>query len=188
MEYSNAALAQRLKASRVARDWTLEQFAEASGVSRAMISKIERGEVCPTAAILARLAAGLDMTLASLFSDGAETGTPLARAADQPVWTDPATGYVRRNVSPPGAQGAAEIVDVTFPSGKRIVFDNALGGHGIAQQIWLLEGQMEMTAGDDVTLLSPGDCLFMRVDRPIVFYNPGHVPARYAVVLSRAHL
>jgi mannose-6-phosphate isomerase-like protein (cupin superfamily) len=108
--------------------------------------------------------------------------------ADQPVWTDPATGYVRRNVSPAGAQGAAEIVDVSFPPGERVVFDNPLGWHGITQQIWILEGQMEMMVGDDTSLLSAGDCLFMRVDRPLVFHNPGPSPARYAVVLSRAFL
>jgi transcriptional regulator with XRE-family HTH domain len=184
----NSALAQRLKTARTDRSWTLDQFAEISGVSRAMISKIERGEVSPSAFILARLAAGLKVTVASLFSEQAEGGSPLRRAADQPVWTDPETGYVRRNVSPPGAEGVAEIVDVSFPPGKRVVFDNALGWHGIAQQIWVLEGQMEMTVGGETTLLSAGDCLFMRVDRPIVFHNPSKASARYAVVLSRAYL
>ncbi len=178
-------LSANLKTARAARGWTLEQFAEASGVSRAMISKVERGEVSPTAAILARLAAGLGVSLASLFGSRAEAGSPLARAADQPHWTDPETGYARRNVSPPTAQGAAEIVDVTFPAGARVVFDNALGWHGIAQQVWLLQGRMTITVGAAVTELAPGDCLFMRVDAPIVFHNPGEAPARYAVVLSR---
>lgn len=178
-------LSLRLKAARMERGWTLDRFAGASGVSRAMISKIERGEVSPTAATLARLAAGLGVSLASLFQDAAAVGTPVARAADQPVWTDPETGYRRRNVSPPGAQGAAEIVDVTFPPGGRVVFDNALGWHGVVQQVWILEGRMEMTVGEETTPLAPGDCLFMRLDRPLVFHNPGDVPARYAVVLSR---
>lgn len=188
MEIAHLTLAHRLKAARTDRGWTLERFAEASGVSRAMISKIERGEVSPTAAILARLAAGLGVTLASLFSGKAEDGSPLSRAAGQPVWTDPATGYVRRNISPPGARGTAEIVDVGFPPGARVTFDNAVSWDGVTQQIWILEGQMEMTVGDETTLLSAGDCLFMRIDRPIVFQNSSNAPARYAVVLSRATL
>jgi transcriptional regulator with XRE-family HTH domain len=188
-------ISRNLKARRLARGWTLDQFAAASQVSRAMISKIERGEVSPTAATLARLAAGLGVSLASLFGDGAASGrtsealSPLSRADGQRVWRDPQTGYLRRNVSPPIAEGpapgAAEIVDVTFPPGESVLFDNVLGWHGIAQQVWMLEGCMDISVGDEATRLEAGDCLFMRVDRPIRFHNPGAAPARYAVILSR---
>lgn len=182
---STSALPHRLKSLRRARGLTLDQLAEASGVSRAALSKIERGDASPTAAILARIAAGLETSVAALFADAREDGAPLARAADQPPWTDPQSGYVRRNVSPPAASGAAEIVDVRFPPGARVVFDNALGWRGVAQQVWLIDGVIEMTVGAETTRLGPGDCLFMRLDRPIVFHNPGEAPARYAVVLSR---
>jgi len=192
---TNTALAARLKSARYERGLTLDQLAEASGVSRAALSKIERGEASPTAALLARLAAGLGTSVASLFAPSGEerapaNASPLAHAADQPAWTDPQSGYERRNVSPPAARiaaakGAAEIVDVRFPPGARVVFDNALGWHGVAQQVWVLEGAIAMTVGEETTRLGPGDCLFMRLDRPIVFHNPGEASARYAVVLSR---
>lgn len=182
---STSALAARLKAARRERGLTLDQLAEACGVSRAALSKIERGDASPTAAILARIAAGLETSVAALFADADEDGTPLTRAAAQPAWTDPQSGYVRRNVSPPAARGAAEIVDVRFPPGERVVFDNALGWRGLSQQVWVLDGLVEMTVGEETTRLGPGDCLFMRLDRPIVFHNPGEVSARYAVVLSR---
>ncbi len=181
----DSSLAERVRRVRLARGWTLDELADASGVSRAMISKIERAEASPTAAVLARLAGGLGVTLASLFTEATRDGSPLARAADQPVWTDPATGYVRRNVSPPGAQGAAEIVEVTFPPGGRVLFDNAPGWHGVTQQVWVLAGRIEMSVGLETTPLGPGDCLFMRVDQPLAFHNPGDEPARYAIVLSR---
>ncbi|WP_372422686.1 helix-turn-helix domain-containing protein [Salinarimonas chemoclinalis] len=184
-----ATLPDRIRAARRARNMTLEALAEASGVSRAALSKIERGEASPTAALLARIAAGLGTSVASLFSDGGENGeaggAPLSRAGDQPAWTDPQSGYVRRNVSPPSARGAAEIVDVTFPPGGRVVLDNALGFHGLAQQVWLIEGRLDLTVGEETTRLEAGDCLFMRLDAPIAFLNPGETPARYAVVLSR---
>jgi transcriptional regulator with XRE-family HTH domain len=179
-------LSSRVKAARLARNWTLDAFARASGVSRAMISKIERGEVSPTAAVLARLAAGLDVSLASLFVDDEAGRGPLSRGADQTAWTDPDTGYTRRNVSPPGARGGAEIVDVTMPAGARVVFDNLPASPALTQQVWLLSGALDMTVGEDVTRLAPGDCLFMRLDRPLAFRNPGSEPARYAVVLARA--
>ncbi len=176
-------LAGRLKQARGARGWTIEKLAEASGVSRAMISKIERGEVSPTAAILARLAAGLDASMASLFPPPATRFAPLSRWAEQADWRDPASGYVRRNVSPAGA--AAEIVYVTFPAGARVVFDNYAASLGIEQQVWLLEGQIEMTIGETVTLLEAGDCLLMRLDQPIAFHNPTESESRYAVILSK---
>ncbi|MGL4489995.1 MAG: helix-turn-helix domain-containing protein [Rhizobiaceae bacterium] len=181
-------LATRIKSARTSRGWTLEQFTESSGVSRAMISKIERGEVSPTAATLARLASGLGVSVASLFANATESPSPLSPAASQSIWTDPETGYIRRNVSPSAAQGAAEIVDVTFPPGERVVMENARGWDGLAQQVWVLDGQMEMTVGDATTLLAKGDCLFMRLDKPLIFHNPGKAPARYAVVLSRIQI
>ncbi len=180
----NGQLAQQIKTARQARDWTLDQFAQISGVSRAMFSKIERGEVSPTEATLARLAAGLGVTVSSLFSTGVTGGSPLSRTEVQSVWTDLETRYQRRNISPAGAQGAAEIVDVVFPPGKTVIFDNTLGWQGIAQQIWILDGQMEMSAGDKRTMLSKGDCLFMRLDKPLIFHSPTNDPARYAVILS----
>src|SRR4249920_132125 len=74
-------------------------LAEKSGVSRAMVSKIERLEVSPTAALLGRLCNGLGITLSSLIAS-AETsaGLPIARASDQPVWRDPDTGLLRTMV------------------------------------------------------------------------------------------
>jgi mannose-6-phosphate isomerase-like protein (cupin superfamily) len=92
---------------------------------------------------------------------------------------------VRRNISPEGS--AAEIVYVTFPSRARVVFDNYKASRNIEQQVWVLEGAIEMTIGEAVTMLGTGDCLLMRLDQPITFHNPGEAPARYAVVLSRQH-
>jgi transcriptional regulator with XRE-family HTH domain len=182
------AIARRLKAERAAKGWTLDDLAAASGVSRAMISKVERSEVSPTAATLAKLAAGLSITVASLFSDDTAPLTPLSRSGDQPVWQDPATGYLRRNISPNGARGSAEIVDVTFPASQRVMMDNSGGWHGITQQIWMLEGMMELQFADQIVRLESGDCWFMRLDRPFAFFNPGTAAARYAVILARPSL
>lgn len=178
------ALAARLRAARQSRGWTLDAVSRASGVSRALISKVERGEVSPTAATLGRLAAGLGVSLASLFADPAGSGSPLARAAAHPVWTDPATGYVRRNVSP--AAAGADIVDVTFPPGERVVFDNPWSGNpALRQMVLVLEGRLEMRTGGDTHTLEVGDCLSMSLDRPTGFHNPTDRPIRYLVFIYR---
>src|ERR1700754_5196322 len=113
VEESGAQIARRLRLERDRRGWSLAELAERSGVSKAMISKIEREEVSPTAAILARLAVAFDLTLATLLLR-AEGGPRLARAVAQPVWRDPATGYVRRQVfSRP--DHPLELVEVELP-------------------------------------------------------------------------
>ena len=113
-------LAHRLRLERDSRGWSLAQLAEQSGVSKATISKIERAEVSPTAVILVRLAAAFNLTLAGLMLRAEGQGQRLARAADQPVWRDPETGYQRKQVfSRP--DHPLEIVQVELPERKRVV-------------------------------------------------------------------
>src|SRR6187549_836743 len=109
-------IARRLRLERDARGWSLADLAERSGVSKATISKIEREEMSPTAVILVRLAGAFDLTLAGLLLR-AEGGARLSRAADQPIWRDPATGYLRRQVfSRP--DHPVEVVQVEMPAGR----------------------------------------------------------------------
>lgn len=178
-------LGTRIKGLRQSRGLTLDQLAARSGVSRAMISRVERGESSPTAALLDRLCAGLGVLLSALFRDEAQ-GSPLARRGEQPVWTDPDSGYVRRSVSPAGTGSRLEIVEVEMPAGGRVLLDAPRGGFRLDQQLWLLEGELSLSVGGREHRLAAGDCLAMLLDGPIAFHNPGEVPARYAVVLTAA--
>ncbi len=180
------SVADRLAALRARRGLSMEALAAASGVSRAMISRIERGEASPTAALLGRLCAALDVSLSMFFAGDAAPASPLARRADQPVWTDPASGYVRRNVSPRVPDSRLEIVDVVFPPGETVRMEAAWSGRPTEQCVWVLEGRLRLAWGADAFDLAAGDCLHMRLDRPIVFHNPTAKPTRYAVVLCAA--
>jgi transcriptional regulator with XRE-family HTH domain len=180
-------LGARIKGLRQSRGLTLDQLAARSGVSRAMISRVERGESSPTAALLDRLCAGLGVLLSALFREEAQGG-PLARRSEQPVWTDPDSGYVRRSVSPPGTGSRLEIVEVEMPAGARVLLDAPRGGFRLDQQLWLLEGELTLSVGGREHRLAAGDCLAMLLDGPIAFHNPGEGPARYAVVLTAADL
>src|SRR5271169_4558794 len=88
-------LASRLRAEREARGWSISDLATKSGVSRAMISKVERGEASPTAVLLGRLSGAFALTLTALFAraerDAVGTGR-LARQDAQAIWRDPGTG------------------------------------------------------------------------------------------------
>jgi transcriptional regulator with XRE-family HTH domain len=150
-----------------------------------MISLIERGESSPTAAVLDKLAAGLGVTLASLFAEKDSKGaSPLARRADQRVWRDPDSGYMRRNLSPAGFPSPIELVEVVLPPGARVAYDTGHRAAAVHQQIWIIEGEIDLTLGEESYHLSAGDCLSMRLDRPTIFRNLVERPARYVVALA----
>ncbi len=178
-------VADRIRALRAERGLTLGALAERSGVSRSMISVIERAESSPTASVLDRLAAALGVTIATLFAEAERPdAAPIARAADQPVWSDPETGYVRRNLSPAGFPSAIELVEVALPPGARVAYDTGSRLATVDQQIWVIEGAITVTIGDTPHDLATGDCLAMRLDRPITFHNRTGAPARYLVALT----
>lgn len=183
-----SAIGERVRQLRTARGETLDGLAAASGVSRAMISRIERGEASPTAQLLSRLCAALDLTLSAFFAFAAEEGSPpspLSRRARQTVWRDPETGYQRRAVSAPDTGSRVDLVEVEFPAGARIAYPPETAKAGMTQHVWLFSGRLRLTVRDTVHELEPGDCLYMSITEGHVFENPGPEPAHYAVVLDR---
>src|ERR1700716_2033859 len=119
VDKSGAQIARRLRLERDMRGWSLAELGARSGVSKATISKIEREEVSPTAVILVRLANAFDLTLAGLLLRAEGPGGRVSRAAGQPVWRDPETGYLRKQVfSRP--DHPLEVVQVELPAGRRV--------------------------------------------------------------------
>lgn len=180
-----SATAERLRQLREANGLTLDQLANASGVSRAMISRIERGEASPTASLLARICAALGLSLSGFFAEQEQQISPLVRRAEQPTWKDPETGYVRRAISPPRVGSDVDIVEVSLPGGARVSFPPHAASNGMTQYVWLFEGRLDMMFGEEIHSLGPGDCLFMPVGGGHIFHNPATSPARYAVVLDQ---
>jgi transcriptional regulator with XRE-family HTH domain len=179
-------IGQRIRALRAERDLTLDGLARVAEVSRAMLSRVERGESSPTAQLLARICGGLGVTLSVLFAEAdAARPSPLARLPDQPVWRDPGTGYRRRHVSPRGTGSAVDIAEIAFPPDAIVAFDNQRLPHS-DQHVWVLDGTLDLSLGDETVRLETGDCLMMRFDRPIVFRNPTGRTVRYAVVIGHA--
>jgi len=179
----NARIATRVSDLRAAEGLSLDALAEKCGVSRSMLSLIERGESSPTAVVLDRIATGLNVTLASLFEDLRAPVEPLSRAADRTTWKDPQTGYLRRNISPANFPTPIQIVEVTLPAGARVAYETAARDAVIHQQIWMQEGTIEFTLGKHTYRLSEDDCLAMTLDAHTAFHNPMRKRARYIVVL-----
>jgi transcriptional regulator with XRE-family HTH domain len=179
----NDQIAARVRELRAERGLSLDALAERSGVSRSMITLIERGETSPTAVLLEKLARGLNTALAALFEPAATALSPVARRADQAVWRDPASGYVRRNVSPSGQVTPIQIVEVEFPAGAQVAYESDGRRSVIHHQVWVLEGAIEISVGPEHHVLTAGDCLAFTLDLPTAYRNRTRHPARYAVVI-----
>ena len=182
----NQRIARRVAGLRAHGGLSLDALAARSGVSRSTISLIERGETSATAVVLEKVAAGLGVALAALFEVERAAPGPLMRRGEQPEWRDPASGYLRRNVSPPDHPSPMRIVEVEFPAGKRVVLEGTSPTNAIDEQVWMLEGAMTLTLAGTCHRLEAGDCLALHVDGPIEFRNSTRRPARYAVVIATA--
>lgn len=179
----NARLADRIRGERERRGWSLADLAERAGVSKAMISKIERAEASPTAVLLGRLSGAFGLTLSNLLSLAEGSGPRLRRKAEQEQWRDPATGFLRTAVSPPGA-GPLELVQGELPPGVAISYP-AAAYRFISQQIWVLDGALQFHEGETVHDLKAGDCLALAGAADCTFRNTGAVPCRYLVAIAR---
>ena len=175
-------IAQRLARLRADRGWSLDVVADRTGISRATLSRLERAELSPTAAMLGRLCTVYGWTLSRLMAD-AETRPPNAvRAADQTAWTDPESGYRRRAVSPPAAGLRGELVEVHVPAGASVSFD-ASPVAGLEHHLWVLEGALALEIDGAQFRLRAGDCLRYVLSGSTRFQSTGTREARYLVAI-----
>ncbi|GLW70179.1 DNA-binding protein [Kitasatospora phosalacinea] len=175
-------LAARLAALRAERGWSLDELARRSGTSRSTLSRLERAELSPTAAQLGRLCTAYGRTVSRLLAEVESEPPGLLRAAEQPHWHDPATGFVRRSVSPPHPGLRAELVEGTLPPGADIRYE-APPVPGLEHHLWVLDGALDLTLDAAVHRLAAGDCLRYRLHGASGFHCPGPRPARYLIAL-----
>ncbi|WP_329565287.1 helix-turn-helix domain-containing protein [Streptomyces sp. NBC_01361] len=192
-----AQIAARIRVERERRRWTLAQLAEESGVSRAMIHRIERGESSPTAAILGKLSAAFQLSVSSLFAlaegaaeapadggspDGESESAGVRRLGEAVEWTDPATGYRRRQIT--GLEFPTEVAEIRLPAGARVPYPAAAFAF-LRQVVWVLDGHLTFHEGDAVHELDAGDTIELGEPSPRVFANTSTDECRYAVILTR---
>jgi transcriptional regulator with XRE-family HTH domain len=180
-EKVDKTIGSRLKELRVNAGLSLNELAARSGVSRAMIGRIERAESSATAALLGKLCAALDITLSAVIGLSDRPPERLSRKADQPVWRDPETGYRRRHASAQNAASGIEIMVVDLPAGARVSY-SPWGRRAYTQQLLLLAGQLTVFVGEKRFDLAEGDCLDFDV-MPVSFENSGGRLANYIVVV-----
>ena len=173
----------RIRAERENRGWSLSDLAARASVSRAMIHKVERGESSPTAHLLGKLSGAFGLSMSTLLARAEAAGGNLLRKKDQPVWTDPETGYLRRQVSP-RSDMPLDLVEVTLPPGAEVPMPAAAYAF-IRQLIWVLAGDLVFVEGPTRHALQAGDCLHLGTPQNCIFRNEGPAPCTYAVAVLR---
>ena len=176
-------LARRIQEGRKHHDWSLADLAARSGVSKAMLSKIERVETSPTASVLVRIATALSMTLAELLTELQPEEPRHMAAGDQPTWVDAGAGYLRRQVYL-STRLPLELVEIHLPPGAAVAIP-ASAYLNIKQVVWVLEGALTVAEGSLVTRLGPGDRLEFGPPSDCVLRNDEGHECRYLVALVR---
>ncbi|MGY5957035.1 HTH-type transcriptional regulator SinR [Kosakonia sp. BK9b] len=176
----NQRISARIRVERESRGWSLSELAERAGVSRAMIHKIERAESSPTATLLARLSGAFGISMSTLIARAEMQEGKLLRYADQPVWRDPQSHYLRRHVSP-RSDLPIDLVQIELPAGSDIPMPAS--SYALARQlIWLQEGELVFLEGDTRHEMKAGDCLELGPPNDCRFINKSTAPCRYLVV------
>ncbi len=175
-------LLKRLASLREARALSLEQLATQSGISRATLSRLERGETSPTADMLGKLCTVYGMPMSRLIAEVEQAPVQLLRRAGQAEWRDPATGFLRRMVSPPARGFAAELIEGRLPAGAAIDYDKP-SVPGLEQHLWMLSGALDYTLDGTTHRLQPGDCLRFHLYGATRFSCPGPDAAHYLIAI-----
>lgn len=179
-----ASLGDRVRTLRRERHWTLDELATRSDVSRAMLSKIERGEASPTVAVAARVASALGVGLSELIQESrARDRAWVTRRAGRLEFRDPKTRFVRELISPPFANRRFELVHHVLPRG---VTTGTLPPYpaGVEKQIVVERGRLRVVVGGASYTLDAGDGLFFEADIEHEFANEGRGECRYYLVVG----
>lgn len=159
------ALPLRLKEARKAQGLPLDAIANLSGVSRSMISQIERGESSPTISTLWNLTRALNVDFAGLL-DQKEEGNRIdvLRASDVPTIDNVGTGCRIAILSPPQEAGGHEVYDISFQACGALKSEPH--ARGTTEQLAVLEGRVGVISGTTTSELTAGDTARYAADLP----------------------
>ncbi|HZB84122.1 MAG TPA: XRE family transcriptional regulator [Rubrobacteraceae bacterium] len=178
---SAGKLGTRVRELRLVRGLTLEALAERSSVSRAMISKLERGEKNPTLVVAAKVAEGLGVSLSTLVGIEERRRVVMVPRDRRPVMQDPRTGFERQLLSPTFGDQGAEFSRITVPEGCT---SGELPPYrkGTEKYVLVEKGGLMAILGGDEYLLKEGDALYFEADVVHKFDNAGEGECTYYLI------
>ena len=180
-EAVRAAVAQKLRALRAGRGWSLDLLARRSGVSKGMLVQVEQGTSNPSLATLVRLADAFGISITELVESGAVEGVRRVGGDEAVVlWSD-------------GAGSRAEFL-LGYDRGEHVElwrWELAPGASyrshahlsGTREIVHLTAGRLVLVVAGERHELRPGDSVLYPGDRDHALHNPGGDPARLAMVV-----
>ena len=173
----------RLKEARRAKGLSLEAVANLSGVSRSMVSQIERGESSPTISTLWNLTRALQVDFAGLLEEANNANQIETLRSDEVPSIDNMGQNCRiRILSPPEEAGGHEVYDIEFEEGGAL--NSQPPARGAREQLTVLEGAVRVTSGSAVSDLSQGDTARYAAD--IAHSISAKGPARVFLIVKNA--
>jgi transcriptional regulator with XRE-family HTH domain len=182
---SAGKIGSRVRELRRLKGFTLEVLAERSGVSRAMISKIERGEKNPTLVVAAKIAEGFGITLSQLVGIEERREVIVVPKERRMVMRDPATGFERQLLSPTFGRKGVEFIRNMVPEGST---SGEFPPHkrGVVEYIVVERGSLKAILAEEEYLLEEGDAIYFEADVPHRFENAGDGECSYYLVIDSA--
>lgn len=182
-EITRKTISLQLKERRKELNLSLQKLAELSGVSVSMISRTERAEVTPSTSVLSRLVNALDLSFAGLMGSQSTEDIVVLRAGEQPVLEDKNNHFTRTCLSPILPGRGIDVVKVNlgaFSGSGELVAHN----QPVKEYIYVLEGSLEVTVGETVSLLIKGDSMFYAAKVRHGFYNPAETECEFLLVID----
>jgi transcriptional regulator with XRE-family HTH domain len=176
-------LGQRVRELRRTRGYSIEKLSELSGVSKSMISKIERGEATPSTTVLAKVAEALEVTFSEMMAPEQDREVIVLPLQRQPVLSDPDTGHLRRCLAPIlPARGIDWVMNVLPPDTSTGAF--VPHRRGVEEYIHVLRGSLRAILDGVNYDLGEGDALYFQAHIPHEFKNLGKGPCTYYLIIN----
>jgi transcriptional regulator with XRE-family HTH domain len=179
-----AIVGANLRRLRVRRGLSLERLAQASQVSRAMLSQIELHQSAPTINVVSRIAAALEVPFSALVSPRASGSTTVLRAAEAKILTSSDGAFRSRALFPFDAPRHVEFYEIALAGGA---VENAQPhAPGTVENLVVAEGEIEVEIAGARHLLAKGDALLFEADAPHSYRNRSRERAVAYLVMTYA--
>lgn len=184
---ADSSLSETLRGYRQQRRLTLEQLAKKSGVSRAAISKIERGDSGASTPVLGKLAEALDLSISQLIGGRERERVLRIPAAAQPVFREEGSGFERRSLSPLYLGRGIDFVHNRLPPKAKT---GPFPSHrpGVEEHLYVVKGRLKVTLDGEAHILSAGDFLFYQANLDHTFENLSNAACEYFIVIDSTRL
>jgi transcriptional regulator with XRE-family HTH domain len=185
MDKSTSALATaiggRVRQERQSRGWTLDQLAEATGVSRRMVVNVEQGAANPSVGTLLRISDALGIGLPALVDSPRPRPVTITRSGEGATLWRSGSGGRGVLVAGTGSPDVVELWDWTFGPGDQ--HESEAHAQGTKELLQVQEGSVTVVVAGETFILGAGDAVSFPGDVEHSYANPGGEPARFSLAV-----